>query len=55
MPEPPLPETTERRCPGCRSERIAPADHVIVSSGVVVRKEYRCAACAAVFWLRERR
>jgi uncharacterized protein with PIN domain len=48
----PSPETDKSRCPTCQSERIAPAAHVIVSGGVVVRKEHRCAACGAVFWVR---
>ena len=34
------------------SDRITPAEHVIVSGGIVVRKEHRCAACGAVFWMR---
>jgi hypothetical protein len=46
------PETAERRCPACQSDRVTPAEHVIVSGGVVVRKEYRCAACGAVLWVR---
>jgi transposase-like protein len=42
----------ERRCPACESDRITPAEHVIVSGGIVVRKEHRCAACGAAFWVR---
>jgi DNA-directed RNA polymerase subunit RPC12/RpoP len=42
----------ERRCPSCQSDRTVPAEHVIVSDGVVVRKEYRCAACGGMFWVR---
>jgi hypothetical protein len=45
-------EMAERRCPACQSERIARAAHVIVSDGVVVRKEHRCAACGTAFWVR---
>jgi predicted Zn-ribbon and HTH transcriptional regulator len=48
----PSPETDKSRCPACRSERIAPAALVIVSGVVVVRKEHRCKACGAVFWVR---
>jgi hypothetical protein len=46
------PEMAERRCPACQSDRITRAEHVIVSGGVVVRKEYRCGACGAVLWVR---
>jgi len=46
------PEMAERRCPACQSGRITRAEHVIVSDGVVVRKDYRCAACGRVFWVR---
>jgi hypothetical protein len=42
----------ERQCPACQSGQITPAAHVIVSGRVVVRREYRCAACGAVFWMR---
>ena len=52
MPASPAPETNELRCPSCQSARVAPAEHFIVSGGVVVRKEHRCAACGAVFWVR---
>ena len=51
-PEFPLPEFRKRRCPGCQSDRTGPATHVIVSDGVVVREEYRCAACGVAFWVR---
>ena len=46
------PEMVERRCPACQSDRITPAEHVIVSGRVVVRKQCRCAECEAVFWVR---
>jgi hypothetical protein len=32
-PEPELPETRERRCPGCQSEEIAPVGHVVAGDG----------------------
>ena len=48
-PEPALPETRARRCPSCRSERIAPLSHVTALSGVI-KVEHRCEACAAAFW-----
>jgi|KBSSwiStaDraftv2_1062776.scaffolds.fasta_scaffold220208_3 DNA-directed RNA polymerase subunit RPC12/RpoP len=51
-PERPLLESDQRRCPDCRSGRTTPAEHVIVSDGVVVRREYQCAACGAAFWVR---
>jgi DNA-directed RNA polymerase subunit RPC12/RpoP len=47
------PETDARRCPACHSDRTARAEHVIVSNGVVVRREYQCAACEGAFWVRE--
>jgi hypothetical protein len=52
MPPSRVPETNELRCPSCQSARVASAEHFIVSSGVVVRKEHRCGACGAVFWVR---
>jgi hypothetical protein len=45
-------EMAERRCPACQSDRITPAEHVIVSGGVVVRKQYRCKECGALSWVR---
>jgi predicted Zn-ribbon and HTH transcriptional regulator len=47
-----MPKTDARRCPGCQSDRIGPAEHVIVSGRIVVREEHRCAACGVVFWVR---
>jgi hypothetical protein len=44
-----LPETRARRCPCCRSDRIAPVSHVTAFSGVI-KVEHRCDACAAAFW-----
>jgi hypothetical protein len=34
-----LPERHTHRCPTCASERTGPAEHVIVSDGVIVREE----------------
>ncbi len=49
---PVLPETDVHRCPACHSDRIAPAEHVIVSGEILVRREYQCAACGGTFWVR---
>jgi hypothetical protein len=41
-----LPTNEEHRvCPSCASDRTGPAEHVIVSGGVVVREEHPCAVC----------
>ena len=49
-PKPALPETRERgACPACRSERIAPAGHVVAEGGLI-RVEHRCEACGIAFW-----
>ena len=45
-----LPDTRERRCPSCASERIAPVSHVTASFGLI-KVEHRCEACATAFWL----
>jgi len=44
-----LPETRERRCPSCASERIRPVSHVTASEGLI-KVEYRCEACGIAFW-----
>jgi uncharacterized protein with PIN domain len=51
---PDVPSETEEhhRCPFCACDRTARAEHVIVSDAVVVREEYRCTACGALFWVR---
>jgi hypothetical protein len=49
-PEPELPDTRERRCPSCASERIAPVSHVTAICGLI-KVEHRCEACATAFWL----
>jgi hypothetical protein len=49
---PVLPESDVHRCPACHSERIARGEHLIVADGVVVRREYQCAACEGAFWVR---
>jgi hypothetical protein len=48
-PEPVLPETRERVCPSCQSERIVHAGQVIAGGGTI-RSEQRCEACGAAFW-----
>ena len=48
-PEPALPETRERRCPSCASERIEPVSHVTASEGMI-KVEYRCEVCGTAFW-----
>jgi DNA-directed RNA polymerase subunit RPC12/RpoP len=45
----PLPETLERRCPSCASERIAPAGRARAGGGMI-KEEFRCAACGTAFW-----
>jgi len=44
------PETRERRCPACQSERIALAGHIKAAGGLI-KSEQRCEACgtASVF------
>jgi hypothetical protein len=49
-PEPELPETRERRCPSCASQRITPVSHVTAICGVI-KVEHRCEACATAFWV----
>ena len=46
--EPELPETRERRCPCCRSERIAPVGHVLAADGMI-KAQHRCVTCGTVF------
>jgi hypothetical protein len=48
-PEPALPETDERRCPYCKSERIGPVDQVM-ATGRIIKAGHRCEACATPFW-----
>jgi hypothetical protein len=49
-PEPELPETRERRCPSCASQRITPVSHVTAICGLI-KVEHRCEACATAFWV----
>jgi hypothetical protein len=44
-----LPETRERRCPACQSERVVHAGRVIGGGGLI-KSEYRCEACGTAFW-----
>ena len=46
----PLPETLDRRCPSCASERIAPAGRARAGGGMI-KEELRCAACGTAFCL----
>jgi transcriptional regulator NrdR family protein len=53
-PESALPETRERRCPSCQSERIVYAGRIIGAGGMV-KVERRCEECGTAFWfVRER-
>ena len=45
-----LPETRERRCPACQSERIGHAGHGFVA-GLVIKAVSRCETCGCAFWL----
>lgn len=49
---PALPEVHERRCPYCRSERVAPVGRVIVI-GEAIKAEHRCEACRTAFLIVE--
>ena len=48
--EPELPETHERQCPVCHSDRIAPAGHVVTAGGLI-KAEYRCETCGLAFFV----
>jgi hypothetical protein len=50
QPEAALPETRERRCPSCRSQRIAPMGRVLATETTIKSKHW-CAACGTAFWL----
>jgi hypothetical protein len=47
-PEPGQPESRERHCPSCQSERIVHAGRVITTGGMI-RAEHRCEACGTAF------
>jgi hypothetical protein len=47
-PEPKLPETRERRCPACQSERITPVGHVEAAGGMI-KLAQQCDACGTAF------
>ena len=49
LPEHPLPETDERRCPASRSHRIAPVGHVLIADGLM-KVEHRCEICGIGFF-----
>jgi hypothetical protein len=44
----PLVETTERRCPSCRSELVAPIGRLTAVFGII-KSTYECEACARRF------
>jgi uncharacterized protein (DUF983 family) len=48
-PEPAVPESLERRCPSCLSERVVYEGRVTAGEGMT-RAEHRCEACGAAFW-----
>jgi transposase-like protein len=41
-------ETTERRCPSCRSEQVAPIGQTTAAFGVI-KSSYQCEACELRF------
>lgn len=47
-PEPALPETDARRCPYCKSERVAPVGRILVGAGLL-KEELRCGVCGTPF------
>jgi hypothetical protein len=47
-PEPALPESRERRCPYCKSDRIAPGGRITAGAGRIAL-ELRCAVCGLAF------
>ena len=46
--EPALPESLERRCPYCKSVRIAPGGHITAGAGRITL-ELRCEVCGLAF------
>ena len=53
-PEPALPESLERRCLACQSERVVYAGRVTPGDGTI-RAEHRCEACGTAFWFVRKR
>jgi transcriptional regulator NrdR family protein len=49
-PEPALPETRERRCPACQSQRVTPMGRVLATDTAIKSKHW-CEACGTAFWL----
>ena len=47
-PKPALSEIHERRCPYCKSERIAPGGRITAGAGML-KVELRCEVCGTVF------
>jgi hypothetical protein len=48
-PEPALPESVERRCPYCKSQRIGPVGQVM-AAGRIIKVEHRCEVCGTAFF-----
>jgi hypothetical protein len=48
-PEPALPESLQRRCPYCKSGRIAPGGRITAGAGTVTL-ELRCEVCGLAFF-----
>jgi transposase-like protein len=53
-PDPVLPETGERQCPACQSEKIVHAGHV-VGGGGMIKSQHRCEGCGIDFWFVRKR
>jgi hypothetical protein len=49
-PKPALLEIHERRCPCCKSERIAHVGRIIAGAGMM-KVELRCAVCGTAFFV----
>ena len=47
-PEAALPESLERRCPYCKSGRIAPGGRITAGAGMI-KLELRCEVCELAF------
>jgi hypothetical protein len=41
-------QASERRCPACLGEQVAPVGRVLAANGLI-RVEHRCAACRTWF------
>ena len=45
-----IPETRERRCPACHTDRIA-SDRTATAAGGSIKVAYRCEACGRSFYI----